>query len=182
MERPWHLLNAHTMAIIFFVVYFLLLMLAIRYKTREVNGRWLFFLRAFFPNWKFFHAVGYAPRLYGRVLNNDLIWGPWSVVYPRHTRRLHHLVHNPRVNLDLASQNLVEHLVADVNALSDGQDARTLVTYQLVVNRMRLELTQARTEPIRAFEFELRMELPSRAHWEPQRDSHVMLASGPIDP
>jgi hypothetical protein len=76
----------------------------------------------------------------------------------------------------------VEHLVADVNALSDGQDARTLVTYQLVVNRIRLELTQARTEPIRAFEFELRMELPSRAHWEPQRDSHVMLASGPIDP
>jgi|CryBogDrversion2_11_1035321.scaffolds.fasta_scaffold50027_2 hypothetical protein len=166
------------MVITFFVAYFLILMLAIRFKTREVNGRWWFFLRAFFPNWKFFHAVGYAPRLYGRVLGLDSIWGPWSVMYPRHQRRWWHIIHNPRVNLDLAAQNLVDHLAADLNALAEGQDARSLVTYQMVLNRVRLDLAKTTSEPMRAFEFELRMELPSRVHGEPVRDSQVMMASG----
>jgi hypothetical protein len=167
------------MVIIFLIGYFLILFLAVRFKTREVNGRWWFFLRAFFPNWKFFHAVGYAPRLYARAMKADSEWGPWLLLYPRHPRRWWHLVHNPRVNLALASQNLVEHLVADLNALQEGQEVRELVTYQLVLNRVRQEMTAESMEPIRAFEFELRMELPSVAYGEPLKDTQVMMASGP---
>ena len=170
------------MALLFFIVYFLMLAVAIRFKTREVNGRGWFFLRAFFPNWKFFHAVGYAPRLYVRKQSAELSWGPWLLMYPREDRRWIHLVHNPRVNLALASQNLVEHLAGDLNALSEGQDARALVIYQLVVNRVQVDLASSRPVDFNAFELELRMELPSTAYGASPRDTQVMLASGPMKP
>jgi hypothetical protein len=109
-------------------------------------------------------------------------------MYPRQTRRWHHLFHNPNVNLDLASQNLVEHLVADLNALADGQDARPLVIYQMVENRVRVDLDRQSHPPllhpngpvVEAFEFELRMELPGLAFGDSPRDTQVMLASGPL--
>lgn len=33
------------------------------FKGRIVHSRWLFLLRAFFPNWKFFDVVGHVPHL-----------------------------------------------------------------------------------------------------------------------
>jgi hypothetical protein len=190
MTALWQISSPGSMALLFLIVYFSILALAIRYKTREVNGRWWFFLRAFFPNWKFFHAVGYAPRLYMRAMATDRSWGPWQLMYPRQTRRWHHLFHNPNVNLELASQNLVEHLVADLNALADGQDARPLVIYQMVENRVRVDLDRQTHDlhphphpngpVVEAFEFELRMELPALAFGDSPRDTQVMLASGPL--
>jgi len=43
--------------------YFLLLIVSLLIKTRTMQGPWFFLLRAFFPNWKFYHALGWQPLL-----------------------------------------------------------------------------------------------------------------------
>lgn len=114
-------------------VYFVwLAFFGLRKHRHLVQGPWLFFFRAFFPNWKFYHAAGKAPRLYVRAQGADGVWGDWQRVYARIPHRLHHLLHNPVVNLALNHQNLVDHLWSDVQDLPEGADIRERVTYQLV--------------------------------------------------
>ena len=83
--------------LLLFVAYFALLAWAMRRSDRVVQGRWGFFLRAFFPNWKFYHAIGRPPRLHVRGQLASGEWLPWQRVYPRSPRRAWHLLHNPQV-------------------------------------------------------------------------------------
>ncbi len=136
--------------------YFALLVWALRRQQPLAQGRWLFFLRAFFPNWKFYHAVGRPPRLYVRGRLGSGEWLPWQAVYPRRARRLWHLVHNPDVNLALSHQNLVDHLAADINDLPEGADIRECVSYQLVARLARTAVTG----PASAYQFEVRLASP----------------------
>lgn len=112
--------------------YFVLLALGLGKHKHLVQGPWLFFFRAFFPNWKFYHAAGHAPRLYVRGQDALGTWTDWQRVYARIPFRLVHLVHNPVVNLALNHQNLVDHLWSDVQDLPEDGDIRDRVTYQLV--------------------------------------------------
>jgi len=116
----------------------------------------VFFLRAFFPNWKFYHAVGRPPRLFVRGQLAGGEWLPWQLVYPRSPRRAWHLVHSPRVNLLLSQQNLVDHLASDVNELPEGAEPGELVSYRLVQRLAR----QALPPDACAFQFEVRLESP----------------------
>jgi hypothetical protein len=175
------------LTLVFLTIYFLFLWFGMRTKTTELTGRWWFFLRAFFPNWKFFHALGMAPRLYvhfkkGLPLGEDgPSWGEWSnwiLVYPRVQRHVLNVFHNPEVNLRLGYQNLVEHLVADLNALPEGADASELVTYELVVSLARDALSQYCSEHAELiFQFEIRMEEPWLNHPSECLRSEVMLVS-----
>lgn len=141
--------------------YFLVLLTTLLVSTRTVQGPWLFLFRAFFPNWKFYHSLGWQPQLYVRVrgvrartktpaltkevLGDQMVHpnhvdsvesvGDWSLcvlVYPRAKRDLLNLFHNPDVNIALAHQNLVEHLANDLQQLSEQVDPKSLVSYQLV--------------------------------------------------
>ena len=119
-------------------VYFAWLALFGLRKSRHlVQGPWLFFFRAFFPNWKFYHAAGSAPRLYVRAQSTGGEWSDWQRVYARIPHRAMHLLHNPVANLALNHQNLVDHLWADVQDLPEGGDIRERVTYQLVTRLAR---------------------------------------------
>jgi hypothetical protein len=75
------------MEVYWVIGYFLVLALTLIYKTPLIRGPWIFLLRSFFPNWKFFHAVGYVPHLYARAaqVNNEgkLTWSEWEHLYPR---------------------------------------------------------------------------------------------------
>ncbi len=142
--------------LLLFVAYFALLAWAMRRSERVVRGRWGFFLRAFFPNWKFYHAIGRPPRLHVRARSQDGQWQPWQLVYPRAARRWHHLLHNPQVNLALAGQNLVDHLAHDINDLAEGGDITACVSYQLVCRLARQSLPAG----TQAFQFEVRLESP----------------------
>jgi hypothetical protein len=114
-------------------VYFAWLALfGLRPQKPLAQGPWLFFFRAFFPNWKFYHAAGTAPRLYVRAQAASGDWADWQRVYARMPHRTRQLLHNPVVNLALNHQNLVDHLWADVQDLPEGGDIRERVTYQLV--------------------------------------------------
>lgn len=119
------------------LAYFAWLAVALRKRQRTVQGPWLFLLRAFFPNWQFFHGLGPAPRLWVRTLGKTSDWSSWHPVYPRLPRRAWHLLHNPSVNLALSHQNLVEHLATDVHDLAENADIRDCVSYQLVTRLAR---------------------------------------------
>lgn len=165
------------------LAYFALLFITLLWSSKVIQGPWLFFLRAFFPNWKFFHAVGHVPHLYvrGQAAGE---WTGWYQVYPRLPRRWHHLFHNPAVNLALSHQNLVDHFASDLNALPDGADASQLPTYRLVTRLAHQAIQGDRwgdTPMIAAplpcverFQFELRMELPASSRSELMLQSPVL--------
>lgn len=107
------------------------LLLALVWRGKSVSSPWLFLLRGFFPNWRFYHVPGNQPRLYVRAMGSDGQWSSWSMFMPRAQFRLCDLWHNPLNNLRLVEQNLVDHLNADVHALPEGQDLRSLVSFAL---------------------------------------------------
>jgi hypothetical protein len=164
------------MTFVFIILYFSILLFALFFKSREIKSPWLFYLRAFFPNWKFFHAIGYAPRLYVQIKSEEDQWLEWQVIYPRIKRNPFHVFHNPEVNLHLANQNLVEHFVNDLNQLAKGSDARQLVTYALI-DRLVRAFAEREAPNWMAYRFEVRMEMPRLNHpFEPE-DVQVMLIS-----
>lgn len=166
---------------VLFAAYFVVLLATLVVKTPIVRGPWLFLLRAFFPNWKFFHAVGHVPQLFARAATSDdtgeTQWSDWVLIYPRRTRRWHHLLHNPDTNLGLAQQNLVDHFWADLYDLPDGQDPRGLVTYAMM-SRLALQVLRVQHPEMRQYQFELRMVL-----CDPNQvvDTHVMMTA-PVTP
>ncbi len=165
---------------VLFVAYFLVLIASLLIKTPIIKGPWLFLMRAFFPNWKFFHAVGYVPHLYARSAvmqsSGELHWSDWVLIYPRRVRRLSHLIHNPDTNLGLGQQNLVDHFWADLYDLPEGNDPRQLVTYQMVSRLVKLVLRE-RDFNFTHSQFELRMVLDDRTQ---TIDTYVMMTS-PVD-
>ena len=162
---------------VLFVAYFLVLIASLLIKTPTIKGPWLFLMRAFFPNWKFFHAVGYVPHLYARSAviqsSGELHWSDWGLIYPRRTRSLIHLIHNPDTNLGLGQQNLVDHFWADLYDLPEGNDPRQLVTYQMVSRLVSLVLRE-RDFNFTHSQFELRMALDDRTQ---TIDTYVMMTS-----
>ncbi len=166
-------------------LYFALLAWSLKHRGRTLSGPWFFFLRAFFPNWKFFHAVGRAPRLYVRGQDAQGQCGPWQRIYPRLPRRALHLLHNPSVNLALTQQNLVDHLAQDINELPEGADPRQCVSYALVcrlaVDALRggcwggQPLIHQPMPEAQAWQMELRMEHPGLPGHPPE--SVLMLQS-----
>ena len=162
---------------VLFALYFVVLLASLVIKTPIIKGPWLFLMRAFFPNWKFFHAVGYVPHLYARSAvrqsSGELQWTDWVLIYPRRTRRWFHLLHNPDTNLALGQQNLVDHFWADLYDLPEGNDPRQLVTYTMVARLVSLVLREHDLNFTHS-QFELRMVLDDRTH---TIDSYVMMTS-----
>lgn len=168
--QPWKIYHAtarvtyRAMLEALFLLYFLALLITLVFKSRIVTGPWLFLLRAFLPNWKFFHATGNVPHLYARWAPPQagpaqaLQWSPWIHLFVRRPRRLLHLLHNADTNLALVQQNLVEHLAADLNHMSEGADARELVSYRLV-SRLVCQSLQAQQPDCAHGQFEVRMVL-----------------------
>jgi hypothetical protein len=160
-----------------FAAYFLVLIASLILKTPIIKGPWLFLLRAFFPNWKFFHAVGYVPHLYARsavpLASDELQWSDWVLIYPRRERRLSHFVHNPDTNIGLAQQNMVDHFWADLHDLPEGDDPRSLVSYKMM-QRLSDQVLRARDVNFTHRQFELRMVLDGRSE---SVDTQVMMTS-----
>jgi hypothetical protein len=165
------------MSIYWVIAYFLVLALTLIYKTPIVRGPWLFLLRSFFPNWKFFHTVGYVPHLYARAsevsANGEHTWTVWEHLYPRTSPSFWQLFYNPHTNLGLAQQNLIDHFWADLNDAPDGSDPRSLVTYQMVAHFVQGVLKDKYPQHSHS-QFELRMLLDDTTGTV---HTHVMMTS-----
>jgi hypothetical protein len=149
--------------------YFGFLLAALVLHSRPVASPWLFLLRSFFPNWRFFHALGRAPRLYYRQQTTDA-WSDWHKFMPRAERRWSHLFYNAEVNLALSEQNLVDHLSADIIAMPDDGDVRDLVTYHMVMQLARHLISCESLAPVH-YQFQLRL-VP--AYVPPDEDMAVL--------
>ena len=125
--------------LVLLIGYFGFLLAALVLHSRPVVSPWLFLLRSFFPNWRFFHALGRAPRLYYRYQSGDH-WSDWQIFLPRAKRRLSHLFYNAEVNLALSEQNLVDHLANDLADCDDDAAALRLVTYRMVERLVREQI------------------------------------------
>jgi hypothetical protein len=125
--------------------------------SRSVVHPWLFLLRGFFPKWQFFHALGRTPRLYFRSERADE-WSDWRKFTPRGARRVRDLFHNPKVNLALSEQNLVELLANDLATCADDAAALGLVSYRMVDRLARLK-AGALSGPC-AYQFRICLERP----------------------
>jgi hypothetical protein len=143
------------------VLYFGFLFISLIYRSQVITGPWLFLLRSFFPNWRFFHRMGHVPTLYVRYAYAEHNWSAWQSTLPRAQRSLMQLFHNPEINLALANQNLVDHLSADLQVLRDDQNVEELVTYQLITRHARNFLQQQQLSfPIQQYQFQLRLMAP----------------------
>lgn len=165
------------MTIYWVIGYFLVLALTLIYKTPTIKGPWLFLMRSFFPNWKFFHAVGYVPHLYARAAildsKGEVLWTDWVHLYPRVQQSLGQIFHNPNTNLGLAQQNLIDHLWADLNDSPDGFDPRSLVTYKMVEHFV-MGVLQQKFPQHTHHQFELRMLMDNCSETV---HTHVMMTS-----
>lgn len=154
-------MNFSSLAIWALVFYFAALFFSLIYRSQVVTGPWLFLLRCFFPNWRFFHGMGHVPTLFVRYSNAEQVWSPWQSTIPRARRSLLQLLHNPAINLALANQNLVDHLSADLQVLVEEQDVQQLVTYQLIMRHARDYLQQHYPSlAIQHFQFQLTLMAP----------------------
>lgn len=158
-------MTTHTLTLLLVAGYFVFLVVTLTRRGRVMSGPWLFLLRSFFPNWRFYHGLGHQPRLFVRAAGAEGAWGSWQMFIPRARWQPGQLFHNARHNLTLANQNLVDHLSFDVQTLPEEGDVRTLVTYRLV-DRLAQQLLQpvAQEAAIAHYQFQLRL-VP--AHAEP---------------
>lgn len=149
-------LSASDVSLLLIAAYFVFLLASLMRRGRVISGPWLFLLRSFFPNWRFYHGLGHQPRLFIRTQDDTGHWQPWAMFMPRATFHLSDLIHNPDNNLMLANQNLVDHLSADIQAMPDGDDVRQLVTYQMV-DRLTRSMLRA---DAKQYQFQLRLVPP----------------------
>ncbi len=141
--------------------YFIFLLATLLLRSRTISGPWLFLLRSFFPNWRFYHRVGHLRLLFVRFAADDAQWQPWQDMTPRATRHPLQLFHNPDINLALANQNLVEHLTTDILDMDEDQNVREFVTYQMVMRLARHLLeAQAEKHAITHYQFQIRLVPP----------------------
>ncbi len=156
--------------------YFGFLLAALVLHSRPVASPWLFLLRSFFPNWRFFHALGRAPRLYYRHQSTGT-WSDWHKFMPRAKRNWSQLFYNAEVNLALSEQNLVDHLANDLADCEDDAAALRLVTYRMVERLVCEKLSGC--AGLSAYQFRICLERPgfdSARHAAEAEDNTVLLS------
>lgn len=154
---PSSTMTTTTASLLLIAAYFVFLLISLKRRGKVINGPWLFLLRSFFPNWRFYHGPGDQPRLFWRVQDADGRWCDWQMFMPRAPFHILDWVYNPRNNLTLANQNLIDHLCADIAVMPENSDVRDQLTYQLTQQLTRYLISSADTvlsAPVR-YQFQL---------------------------
>jgi len=145
------------------LAYFVAILISLKLRRHDVQSRHMHFLRAFFPNWRFYHAIGHRPTLELRVQGKHETWSDWIPYFPRADRHALQFVHNPEINLQLVEQTLIEHLAGDLAEMSDDENVTDLVSYRLTIRLAdKLALQQARVfvpQPTQGLCYQFRIRL-----------------------
>lgn len=165
-------MRVQTLSLLLVAAYFAFVLGSLVLRGREISGPWLYLLRSFFPNWRFYHGFGHQPRLFVRTQDEAGQWSDWQMFIARAPFALPNLLHNARNNLQLAQQNLVDHLAFDIQTLQDGRDPRELVSYRMVT-RLAREWLRAQGRLGRRWQFEIRQVPPLHA---PTADMAILIS------
>jgi hypothetical protein len=103
---------------------------------RDVPGRGLALLRCFFPSWRFFEQIEPGPSLEVCTAATNEPFGPWRDAWTPGPRTTAALIVNPRGNLELAYQSLVDQLWSE---LEETPDPSSSITYALVQRLVEVE-------------------------------------------
>lgn len=91
-------------------------------KPRSISNKYVHFLRAFVPSWKFFEDIGPVPQLFFRIKTGPDQFGPWQNSIGPWSRHWWHFFINPKTNELLAAQSLFQHAAtAAQEALERGE-------------------------------------------------------------
>lgn len=140
------------------LAYFAVLLIFAKLKSREMNGRMVFLFRAFFPSWKFFEDIEQAPLLYIRTELEGRDFSEWSDGLGKAERSLSQVVFNPKGNLRLACNSLLQQLMTDLELAdeSNPKSFENVVSYQLTKNLARRRVLElARGKVAVRFQFKL---------------------------
>lgn len=121
-------------------------------------GRLVHVFRALFPSWKFFDDPGAVPHLFVRVAAQHE-YGTWRACLAQPRRRPWHILINVEANFYLAACAVLEHLLSDLEELSDEVPAQDLVSYRLVRNLVCEEL-RAYNESVARYQFKITLAVP----------------------
>ncbi len=107
-------------------------------------------LNILFPSWKFFDRAGPVATLSYQIINSDE--SKWIPCFTSEKRTFLHLVLNPKGNIYLSKQGLVDNLVTEINSMSNeaaGADAVTNTkSYRLIVRLIQFSLKERGTKAV----------------------------------
>lgn len=89
---------------------------------RRFNSKYMFIFRIFFPSWKFFDDSGVIYALKYRVCTKieEMESAPWAACPPKLKRSWYQLMVNPKGNIALACDSVIQHLSASINEVIDS--------------------------------------------------------------
>ena len=145
------------LTILLFSFFLLALLLALT-KSRYVEGRAIFLMRALFPSWRFFEEITDIPKLFYRIENSPGQYDPWKPCLWRPTRSLSALLLNAEGNLMFAFGGVVQHLMQDLESVApeDLEEFMKSPSYQLSKNIALHHLRQDYdSSTVRNFQFKI---------------------------
>ncbi len=109
-----------------------------------LKSRYFSLFRVFFPSWRFFQEVAYVPMVHVKVFTTDFREQEWQPLITKLQRSALRLFYNPRANLTLAYQSLLEQVVQDINDFENKDMDKFQFTnsYQLVNNLVQFKLRE----------------------------------------
>jgi len=142
--------------LILIIAYFVLLWLLSWMKIKVVPGRTIYFLRGFFPSWKFFEDAGDVPVLWIRCRLADAEWSDWNLGIEKIERTWSTLLVNAEGNSLLAYGSLLQHLMSELEEIEDPMQLEKNVSYLLTKNLVCHELQKkASTEDAVSYQFKI---------------------------
>lgn len=141
---------------------------------RRFNSRYMFIFRIFFPSWKFFDDSGvmYAITYRTCAKMEEMESTHWVACPPKLERSWYQLLVNPKGNIALACDSVVQHLSASVNEVIDNDSHVQLsnsVSYKVAQN-MVLYFCRQTGDEHRFYQFKL------TEHSRDTADTDVMIS------
>lgn len=129
---------------ILLLAFFILVVALSLLKTRYIEGRAIFLLRALFPSWRFFEEITEIPRLSYRWDQGNTEFGPWTQCFEKPKRKLSNFILNPEGNLLFAYGGILQHLLHDLENIEEDKTEEFMgsTSYQLVMNLARFHIRQ----------------------------------------
>ncbi|MFZ9596031.1 MAG: hypothetical protein ACO3A2_08135 [Bdellovibrionia bacterium] len=161
-------MTPRTLSAVFF--FFVFLVWQSLRPRREAPGRLLYFLRAFFPNWRFFEDLGELPQLEFRVNLGQPDWGPWTPVFSKLTIRPWQVILNPEGNWRYAQNSLLQQAVSELEMLGESAESTQRefsrsTSYRLIQRLVEQHIRRTHTANLGLqYEFRLQVQDVSQAH------------------